>query len=136
MKIAIKGHPSRGKEVIQILRDLGGKNNNCLSGDSNAYYYINSDLEGTIQCHSQTYVNRYCKKYTLEEFEKDFPFKLGDKIMDCSDNEIGTITNLIYINNILMYNVDFVDSGQAFMLSDQLKPYKEMKKKKKYNTYS
>lgn len=70
MKIAIQGHSTRGKEVIQILKSLGGKNNNYLSGDSDAYYYINNDLEGIIQCHSQTYVNKYCKKYTLEEFEK------------------------------------------------------------------
>ena len=32
MKIAIQGHPTRGKEVIQILKDLGGKTREELTG--------------------------------------------------------------------------------------------------------
>jgi hypothetical protein len=39
--IAIKGHPTRGKEVIEILEMLGAKNKYNLSGDgTNAYYVI------------------------------------------------------------------------------------------------
>lgn len=30
MKIAIQGHPTRGKEVIRILESLGGKNTEKL----------------------------------------------------------------------------------------------------------
>ena len=43
--IAIKGHPTRGKEVIEILEMLGAKNKYNLSGDgTNAYYIKGSDL--------------------------------------------------------------------------------------------
>lgn len=74
MKVAIQGHPFRGKEVIQVLENLGGKNYAHLAGNSNNYYYINNDLNGVIQCHSQAYVDKYCKKYTLEGFKKRIPF--------------------------------------------------------------
>lgn len=39
MKIAIQGHPTRGKEVIQILESLGGKNRASLKGDYKSGYY-------------------------------------------------------------------------------------------------
>ena len=130
IKIAIQGHLIRGKEVIQILESLGGKNINDLFGTAKSYghyYYINNcNIIAISQKHN---LHNY-KFYTLEEFKKAFPFKVGDKVRDASDNEIGTITNLIYINNKLFYNIDFVNSGQAFMLTKQLKLYKEMKEER------
>ena len=131
MKIAIKGHESRGKEVIQILESLGGVNKCSLTGrEEISYYYIDYNYNNIIHCHDNKYVNKYCKKYTLEEFEKEFPFKVGDEIRDCSDDEVGIITDLLFIGNMLMYNVDFVNSGQAFMPTEQLKLYKEMKERR------
>jgi hypothetical protein len=80
MKIAIRGHKSRGKEVIQILESLGGKNNCPLTGaDEGSYYYIDIMDNKGIRCHDFDYANS-CKKYTLEEFEKEFPFKIGNKV--------------------------------------------------------
>ena len=126
MKIAIQGHVDRGKEIIQILESLGGINDGLHEGNNPDCYY---ELHGnSIWCVSTKGIN--FKYYTLEEFEKEFPFKIGDKIMDCSDNEVGTIIDLIYIDNGFFYNVDFVNSGQAFMPSEQLKPYKEMKEER------
>lgn len=114
MKIAIKGNESRGKEVIQILENLGGKNVYDQSGNNkNFVYFINSI--GKIYSVTLQMCSNERKIYTLEEFEKEFPFKIGDKVMDCSDNEVGIITNLIDINNRLYYNVDFINSGQAFL---------------------
>lgn len=81
MKIAIRGHKSRGKEVIQILESLGGINICQLTGtDKKYYYYINNDPYKRIHCHDWDYINE-CKKYTLEEFETQFPFKVGDKVI-------------------------------------------------------
>ena len=41
IKIAIQGHPTRGKEVIQILESLGGINKYCFEGHKNSLaYYI------------------------------------------------------------------------------------------------
>jgi hypothetical protein len=48
MKIAIKGHESRGKEVIQILESLGGVNGCSLKGKlASLYYYINYDCDNS-----------------------------------------------------------------------------------------
>ena len=80
MKIAIKGDTFRGKEVIQILESLGGINECLLDGSALLYYYIDYYDDKTIHCHDDIYVNKYCEKYTLEEFEKKFPFKIGDKV--------------------------------------------------------
>ena len=80
MKIAIRGHELRGKEVIQILESLGGINECLLDGSALLYYYIDYYDDKTIHCHDDIYVNKYCEKYTLEEFEKKFPFKIGDKV--------------------------------------------------------
>lgn len=38
MKLAIKGHPTRGKEVIKLLEMLGGKKQ-CESGKLNTFYH-------------------------------------------------------------------------------------------------
>ena len=40
-KLAIKGHPTRGKEVIEILEMFGGKNSNYCDGQFiNSIYFI------------------------------------------------------------------------------------------------
>ena len=78
MKIAIQGHPTRGEEVIQILENLGGKNNALFEGVEDFWYFINSD--GHIRNDYQiVLINAGFKTYTLEEFEKEFSFKIGDK---------------------------------------------------------
>ena len=131
MKIAIQGHLTRGKEIIQILESLGGKKL-YYSDASDKYLVFFIDDKGYISClHYESPIVKECSKvYTLEEFEKEFPFKIGDKVRDCSDNEIGIIDDLLFIDNALMYNVDFVYSGQAFMPTEQLKPYEEMKEER------
>jgi hypothetical protein len=78
MKIAIQGHPIRGKEVIQILESLGGKNKKILIGTYKTFYYIDSDNEINNDC--KEFLSPTYKLYTLEEFEKEFPFKVGDKV--------------------------------------------------------
>ena len=85
MKIAIQGHPTRGKEVIQILESLGGKSRGDLTGRRcSQYYFINSN--GDIDLHYRSNLFTY-KLYTLEEFEKEFPFKIGDKVIHKEFND-------------------------------------------------
>ena len=83
MKIAIQGHPTRGKEVIRILESLGGINDGLHEGNNPDCYY---ELHGNIiWCVSTKGINfKYC---TLEEFEKEFPFKVGDKVFLGKNNE-------------------------------------------------
>jgi hypothetical protein len=79
MKIAIQGHPTRGKEVIQLLESLGGENRYDESCSNEKFvYFINSI--GFIFSVTQSMCSNERKIYTLEEFEKEFPFKIGDKV--------------------------------------------------------
>ena len=79
MKIAIQGHPTRGKEVIQILESLGGINRMNHVGRYDKYFYYISGDDNTI---AWTEVRpQHLGVFTLEEFEKEFPFKIGDKIL-------------------------------------------------------
>lgn len=83
-QLAIKGHPTRGKEVIEILEMLGGKNVNKLKGENdNAYYFV-----GLIE--PEIFIAEKCKLmnieeefilFTLEKFLEKFPYKVGDKVM-------------------------------------------------------
>lgn len=125
-KIAIQGHPTRGKEVIQILESLGGKNTVSLKGTEDVYYYIdNSDK--TIYCHYYNYINKYCKKYTLEEFEKEFPFKVGD-IVITNNSSIGIIEELDP-NYISPYCIK-MNGFRYWCETSSLRLYKEMKEER------
>lgn len=85
MKLAIKGHPERGKEVLQLLEMFGGKaKKTWLGTDKESAYFI--DTKGKVDnfplanCANQ----KIYKIFTLEEFEQLYPYKIGDKV--CSDN--------------------------------------------------
>ena len=126
INIAILGHPTRGKEVIQILESLGGRNNASLTGKSDYYYYINHN-GNRIECHDDRYVNGHCKKYTLEEFEQKFPFKVGDKVITNNDC-VGVIEKLI-IEDISGYYIK-TNNGNYWCNSSSLRLYKEMEEER------
>ena len=81
MKLGIKGHKTRGDEVIKILEMLGGKNHYILKGVIDNRFYHNSDIDKNI-------INSYIgpdeiKEYeifSLEDFLEKFPYKVGDKV--------------------------------------------------------
>ena len=79
-KLAIKGHPTRGKEVIELLEMMGGINVCNLDGKhailwiSNRNNYIcNKLLEHE---HTPNF-----EIFTLEEFYAKYPFNVGDKVL-------------------------------------------------------
>lgn len=77
-QLAIKGHPTRGKEVIQLLEMLGGVNCYNLYGNTNFSYYTieNNEIKGGIYI----FGDEPYKFFTLEEFEEKYPYKVGDKV--------------------------------------------------------
>lgn len=78
--LAIKGHATRGKEVIEILEMLGGKNVANYDGFyTGSFYYI--DTTGFI-CYDygiKNLLGMYI--YTLEEFLVKYPYKVRDKVV-------------------------------------------------------
>ena len=123
MKIAIQGHPTRGKEVIQILESLGGKNNANIKGTFKKYYYF-IDLNGTIDY--TEYASKNIHTYTLEKFKKEFPFKVGDIVLLKGINNPFEIIALEWFMNKLCYKLD---NGLHYA-SNTLTTYKEMKEER------
>ena len=120
MKIAIQANPNRGKEIISLLKSLGGRDTS-LEGDGEIYtYYV--DGTGIIQYDEAP---KDYKVYTLEEFEKEFPFKIGDRVISITTGYIGTITKL---SENGWYYVNYDNGNFACAFGQNLKPYKEMER--------
>ena len=78
-QLAIKGHDERGKEVIEILEMLGGKNISQYFGDDDEAVYI---IEGhnIVIYELESFKSEDFIVFTLEEFLEKFPYKVGDKV--------------------------------------------------------
>lgn len=77
-QLAIRGHLTRGKEVIEILKMLGAENKYQLTGinDGSVYYVINGVIiNDYISCLNNIIY------FTIDEFMEKFPYKIGDKVL-------------------------------------------------------
>lgn len=84
-QLAIKGHSTRGKEVIEILEMLGGVNTYAVSADEEELpFTIRDDDSIMVAC----YPTGEFVIYTLEEFLEKFPYKVGDKV--CFPDDLST----------------------------------------------
>ena len=93
---AIKGHATRGREVIELLEMLGGKNIYKIDAIRDYYvYFIIDDKNKTI---SSLKLNQVLPDqfviYTLEEFFEKYPYKVGDKVTTIYGKE-GIISKLM-----------------------------------------
>ena len=79
-ELAIKGHSTRGEEVIKLLEMLGGWNYNRWDGKtSRTLYFINEDMIEVKTIRHNTNINEF-NVFTLEEFEEKYPYKVGDNV--------------------------------------------------------
>ena len=93
-KLAILGHSTRGKEVIELLEMMGGSNIHNLSGNDIYSYYIIKGFKNEIrdELHILGYENIYY--FTLEKFLEKYPFKIGDKVIDEADGCPGVVSEM------------------------------------------
>ena len=85
-RLAIKGHPTRGKEVIELLEMMGGHAAfiNTISNNTDKAFFI-SDYENCFYRKSIRFIPDSSKEmedfkiFTLEEFLERFPYKVGDE---------------------------------------------------------
>ena len=141
MKLAIKGHPERGKEVLNLLKSLGGEERAHTQWSyeyKENLYYINKDGEIDYGFVQNTLYQTTHKIYTLEEFEELYPFKVGDKVhytgtaISFNNDNICTITGLHWNHalNQVFYILDnkyqcshlWVEPMKQKELKDYLKP--------------
>lgn len=120
-KLAIKGHTTRGKEIIVLLEMLGGKNVEGFIGtDFDEFYTIENNRI------IQAYDWNNCACFTLEEFLKKYPFKVGDKVIDIADGCPGIIDKISWDESVcdMKYYVVFgngIDFG--WYTNDAIKFY-------------
>ena len=122
-QLAIKGHATRGKEVIEILEMLGGKNlyNYCADCDSLCFYMQRDKIiyrDDVNNCEDLLI-------FTLEEFLEKFPYKVGDKILYKTYGIYSKIKTMLW--NEEKEQVFYrLESNKLFVATaDELQPRKE-----------
>jgi hypothetical protein len=123
-KLAIRGHKTRGKEVIEILEMLGGKNAVNYDGSNTKSFYFLNNIIICSSYGSGKLLGIDC--YTLEEFLEKFPYKIGDKAFAFGNK--CTIIDAVWDGSIkeMVYTIKLDTSKYTTTkLSNQLQPYKE-----------
>lgn len=136
-RLAIKGHSTRGKEVIEILEMMGGNTfNSCMKiAYLNRVYYIGSNNAITWDFIGPEEIDKYTI-FTLEEFLKKYPFKVGDKVMDGHGNLL-TIKSMSWSEDCETMVYDFEETEDVLCAEDLLKwTEKEGMEEKKINQMS
>ncbi len=117
-KLAIQGHSTRGKEVIELLKMMGGTNpfsNNgeLLGNKENCCYYI-PKINTPSKYISWNYIGpEEIDKYvifTLEKFLEKYPFKVGDRVMCKHSGNLLTIKSMEWSADCETMVYDFKDS--------------------------
>lgn len=104
--LAIKGHATRGKEVIELLKMLGGKTVSFGGmGGCNIknLYFIDEGYINFGTNESEKII------FTLEEFEEQFPYNVGDKVT--YDGDKANIVGMVWDNDIndVFYEIQICD---------------------------
>ena len=108
-KLAIHGHPRRGKEVIGLLEMMGGNNIHDLSGDGSYAYYVIEGCQNEIRAGEYIFGDEDMCFLTLEDFWEKYPFKIGDKVVDRYGDSL-TIKSMSWSEDCETMVYDFEDS--------------------------
>ena len=104
-KLAIRGHSTRGKEVIEILEMMGGKNIHKYDVIRDDYVYFLSE-KGSILAIPHCNIHLFdCVIFTLEEFLEKYPFKVGDKVFLYDNITEGCVTGMKWDEGTVKYCV-------------------------------
>ena len=135
-QLAIKGHATRGYEVIKILEMLGGKiPDKGLRGNElyYAYHMYDSGCIGLTHCS----LLKNAIVFTLEEFTEKFPYKIGDKVIDTKTNRIAEIYKVHWSesNNRTYYDIKYINNTGCVRSCVFLQPYEEEHMKGKIESF-
>lgn len=123
--LAIKGHKTRGKEVIEILEMLGGKNKFNFRGNEDKWLVLNGNIQQTDFLFNE-------EGFTLEEFLEKYPYKVGDKVQykgSTSCGSIYVIEKMLWENNQIKYIIynpwRNIPKCTVTVTAEDLQPFKE-----------
>lgn len=127
-QIAIKGHPTRGKEVIEILEMLGGENIHNYGGTFIECYIIDNNKICTIYTSVAKIDN--CIIFTLEEFLEKFPYKVRDKVQHKGATSCGSVfevEKMRWVDNHVEYIVKrlWCWNDHYTFTAEDLQPFEE-----------
>lgn len=119
--LAISGHPTRSKEVVELLKILGGKDSNDHKcSNPNRFYQV---LNGHI-CWGYIGLEEFVEYdiFTLEEFLEKYPFKVGDKVFDIADGNPGMIGAMKWDKDVsdMKYHVFFDNGDMGWYTNDTI----------------
>ena len=125
-QLAIKSHPTRGEEVVGILSMLGGIQ--CGYGSNCKGFYFIDDCKNIVAYDN---IPEHRKNdfiiFTLEEFLKRYPYKVGDKVKtkhpDTKGTLIDEIIDMIWDIDKVLYELS--SSDLLYFYAEELQPYKE-----------
>ena len=138
-KIAIKGHSTRGNEVIKILEILGGNNLFHYVGDAvgRCYYIGNDEYVGKVISLIKIPIDSIV--FTLEEFLEKFPYKVGDKVQHNGATSLGSvyvIEQMKWEDNQVKYVICdlYLENNKCTVISKDLQQYKEEEMEKEISS--
>jgi hypothetical protein len=115
--LAIRGHETRGKEVIEILEMLGGKNSYHFKGDEDKWFVLDGSIKRSDILFDE-------KGFTLEEFFAKFPYKVGDRVKSVYGS-YGKVYAMKWIDDEIQYRLNFGCHTSGWYAVNELQPYKE-----------
>ena len=127
-KLAILGHPTRYKEVIEILEMLSGEKIIFQGNNSECCYYLQNSIHLINVEDVDWFEPNNFVIFTLEDFLQKYPYKVGDKVL--LNNQVKVIKGVGWdsTNNEVIYTLETNINGvntQYQVFNYDLLPYKE-----------
>jgi hypothetical protein len=128
-QLAIKGHKTRGKEVIEILEMLGGKIRSDIHAGTEVgcWYYIDGNGYIDYRHYSLFYDTTV---FILEMFLEMFPYKVGDKVQHKGATSCGSVfevEKMRWEEDTVKYTLRLFGCNYktSTLSAEYLQPYKE-----------
>ena len=108
-KLAMQGHATRGDEVMEILKMLGGENKyDIKSANEERYTYFIRDDNAIV---GKYYPSTDDKVYNIDEFLKKYPYKIADEVTyidSFGQKNTSTITSMFWDEDLetVMYETE------------------------------
>lgn len=137
-KLVIKGHLTRGKEVIEILEMLGGNNTYNLAGDCDRLgCFIGIETRNIYNDYLRNFDSKDVIIFTIEEFLEKFPHKVGDKVQHKGATSCGSVyevEKMRWVGNHVEYTIKRLWhwNDHLTITTEDLQPYKETMEERKY----
>lgn len=121
-KIAIQGDPIRWREIKKALIGIGAADCPMKTCDNSKFIYFMGGWYDKTICNDDLTIRKTKDYviYTIEEFEIEFPHKIGDKVFWCE--QPYTITGLKYYDGRMCYD-GCIDWGSLWACPECITAY-------------